>query len=97
MPDVPQALDHIRECLKIDPDHKLCFAFYKVAKKLNKQMEAAKKKLLNEEYEEALGKVDACFGTTENHEALLKNVVEFSEKKISLPFFQMLIFRCKKP
>jgi DnaJ family protein C protein 3 len=34
-------------------------------------MEAAKKKLLNEEYEEALGKVDACFGTTENHEALL--------------------------
>jgi DnaJ family protein C protein 3 len=34
MPDVPQALDHIRECLKIDPDHKLCFAFYKVAKKI---------------------------------------------------------------
>lgn len=71
MPDVPQSLDQIRECLKIDPDHKTCFAFYKVAKKLNKQMESAKKKLQSGEYEEALGKVDAAFGTTENHEALL--------------------------
>ena len=76
MPDVPQALDMIRECLKIDPDHKLCFAFYKVAKKLNKQLESSRKKLANEEYEEALGKIDAAFGTTENHEALLRNVVE---------------------
>merc|ERR1712048_1129817 len=71
MPDVPQSLDMIRECLKIDPDHKLCFAFYKVAKKLNKQLDAAKKKLQHEEYEEALGKIDAALGTTENHEALL--------------------------
>lgn len=71
LPEVDQALDYIRECLKIDPDHKVCFAFYKVAKKLNKQLKMSKTMLTEENYDGALGKIDAAFGTTENHAALL--------------------------
>merc|ERR1711881_460378 len=71
MPDVTQALEQIRECLKIDPDHKICFAFYKVAKKLNKQIDMSRKKMAEEEYDEALDKLDKVFGSAENHEALL--------------------------
>lgn len=31
----------VRECLKLDPDHKQCFSHYKQVKKLNKQIQSA--------------------------------------------------------
>lgn len=31
----------VRECLKLDPDHKQCFGHYKQVKKLNKQIQSA--------------------------------------------------------
>ena len=31
----------VRECLKLDPDHKLCYGHYKKVKKLNKQIQSA--------------------------------------------------------
>lgn len=31
----------VRECLKLDQDHKQCFSLYKQVKKLNKQIESA--------------------------------------------------------
>lgn len=31
----------VRECLKLDPDHKQCYSHYKQVKKLNKQIQAA--------------------------------------------------------
>lgn len=31
----------VRECLKLDPDHKQCFSHYKQVKKLNKQILSA--------------------------------------------------------
>ena len=31
----------VRECLKLDQDHKRCFAHYKQVKKLNKLIESA--------------------------------------------------------
>jgi len=31
----------VRECLKLDQDHKQCFSLYKKVKKLNKQIESA--------------------------------------------------------
>lgn len=31
----------VRECLKLDPDHKHCFSHYKQVKKLNKQIQSA--------------------------------------------------------
>ena len=63
--------------MKIDPDHKVCFAFYKVAKKLNKQIDMSRKMLAEERFDDALGKLDAAFGTTENHEALLRKCCRY--------------------
>lgn len=34
-------LGEVRECLKLDPDHKQCFSHYKQVKKLNKQIMSA--------------------------------------------------------
>lgn len=34
-------LSEVRECLKLDPDHKQCFSHYKQVKKLNKQIMSA--------------------------------------------------------
>lgn len=31
----------VRECLKLDPDHKQCYSHYKLVKKLNKQIQSA--------------------------------------------------------
>lgn len=31
----------VRECLKLDPDHKQCFSHYKQVKKLNRQIMSA--------------------------------------------------------
>lgn len=31
----------VRECLKLDPDHKQCYNHYKLVKKLNKQIQSA--------------------------------------------------------
>lgn len=33
--EVEESLDNVRECLKLDPDHKSCMDFYKPTKKLN--------------------------------------------------------------
>ncbi|ETN81612.1 tetratricopeptide repeat protein [Necator americanus] len=38
--DVEEALSQIRECLKLNPDHKECFPFYKKVKKLAKMRES---------------------------------------------------------
>uniref|UniRef100_A0A8C9FAX3 DnaJ heat shock protein family (Hsp40) member C3 n=1 Tax=Pavo cristatus TaxID=9049 RepID=A0A8C9FAX3_PAVCR len=35
------SLSEVRECLKLDQDHKRCFSLYKQVKKLNKQIESA--------------------------------------------------------
>lgn len=44
----------IRECLKLDPDHKECFQFYKKVKKVNKFNNDAQDQLNNKEYEECI-------------------------------------------
>ena len=40
----------VRECLKLDPDHKQCFAHYKKVKKLNKQILSAETLIQDERY-----------------------------------------------
>lgn len=45
-PSGPEALSHrvrseVRECLKLDPDHKQCYSHYKKVRKLNKQILSA--------------------------------------------------------
>lgn len=37
----PLISSEVRECLKLDPDHKQCYSHYKQVKKLNKQIQSA--------------------------------------------------------
>ncbi|XP_064100680.1 dnaJ homolog subfamily C member 3-like [Macrobrachium nipponense] len=52
--DVEQGLNEIRECLKLDPDHKNCFTLYKKIKKINKILNDAQEYVNNKEYEECV-------------------------------------------
>ncbi|XP_011707323.1 PREDICTED: dnaJ homolog subfamily C member 3 [Wasmannia auropunctata] len=51
--DVDEALKEIRECLKLDPDHKQCFPFYKKIRKIKKLLQDAETALEDKDY-------DAC-------------------------------------
>lgn len=50
--DVEQGLSEIRECLKLDPDHKECFQLYKKIKKVNKLNSDSQELINNKQYEE---------------------------------------------
>ncbi|XP_068124030.1 dnaJ homolog subfamily C member 3 [Hyperolius riggenbachi] len=60
------SLSEIRECLKLDPDHKDCFAHYKQVKKLNKQIQSAEELIQQGRYEDAVGKYEAVVKTEPN-------------------------------
>lgn len=47
-----ESLKAIRECLKLDPDHKKCFAFYKQIKKVEKVLVEAETAVENNNYAE---------------------------------------------
>ncbi|KAA0199689.1 DnaJ-like protein subfamily C member [Hyalella azteca] len=60
MGDVEHTLGEIRECLKLDPDHKNCFAVYKKVKKVNKLVEGLQEQVNNKQFaecSEAAGKI----------------------------------------
>ncbi|RXG72663.1 DnaJ-like protein subfamily C member 3 [Armadillidium vulgare] len=52
--DVDQALSEVRECLKLDPDHKECFSLYKRVKKIAKFTKDAQEYSNNKEYTECV-------------------------------------------
>lgn len=52
--DVDQGLSEIRECLKLDPDHKECFTFYKKVKKVAKVVGNLQEYTNNKEWEECV-------------------------------------------
>jgi DnaJ family protein C protein 3 len=54
--DIENALAQIRECLRLNPDHKLCFPFYKRIKTLAKQREALKKTVEAKKWMECIAK-----------------------------------------
>ncbi|KAM9320601.1 dnaJ homolog subfamily C member 3 [Gastrophryne carolinensis] len=61
--DHEMSLSEIRECLKLDPDHKNCFTHYKQVKKLNKQIQAAEELIQEGRYEDAISKYEAVLKT----------------------------------
>lgn len=72
------ALKEIRECLKLDPEHKDCFPFYKKVKKVEKALSDANEFLENKEY-------DDCIQSTERalkHETELPMII-FNAKQLS--------------
>jgi DnaJ homolog subfamily C member 3 len=52
------ALKEIRECLKLDPEHKLCFPFYKKVKKIDKFVGDAEMHRENKEYQECISSAE---------------------------------------
>lgn len=57
--DAEESLGEIRACLKLDPDHKACFAHYKKVKKLASHLKTAQEHLNSEQYEECIEKAMA--------------------------------------
>ena len=53
----------IRECLKLDPDHKECFPFYKKAKKLVKQMQSVHNFINDKKWGDCITKAEAMLKT----------------------------------
>lgn len=48
------ALKEIRECLKLDPEHRDCFPFYKKIKKVEKAMSDAQQNLDEQDYDDCI-------------------------------------------
>ncbi|XP_051565825.1 dnaJ homolog subfamily C member 3-like isoform X1 [Myxocyprinus asiaticus] len=64
--DHEMSLNEVRECLKLDPDHKQCFSHYKQVKKLNKQIQAAEELIQQEKYSDAVSKYESVMKTEPN-------------------------------
>ncbi|KAL5004932.1 hypothetical protein ScPMuIL_018388 [Solemya velum] len=56
MGEADESLIQIRECLKLDPDHKDCFAHYKKVKKLVKQMNSIQEMINEQRYMDCVEK-----------------------------------------
>ncbi|XP_062982126.1 dnaJ homolog subfamily C member 3 [Elgaria multicarinata webbii] len=56
--DQEQSLSEVRECLKLDQDHKECFSHYKRVKKLNKQIMSAEDLIQEGRYQDAIDKYE---------------------------------------
>ncbi|KAM8856456.1 dnaJ homolog subfamily C [Spinachia spinachia] len=64
--DHEMSLNEVRECLKLDPDHKQCYSHYKQVKKLNKQIRSAEELIQEERYEDAVSKYEGVMKTEPN-------------------------------
>jgi DnaJ family protein C protein 3 len=71
MGEAEDSLREIRECLRLDPDHKVCFPFYKKVKKLDKQLRTASEMIQNQDYVRAVTKLETILTTDELSEALI--------------------------
>ncbi|KAJ8282171.1 hypothetical protein COCON_G00046900 [Conger conger] len=61
--DHEMSLTEVRECLKLDPDHKQCFSQYKQVKKLNKQILAAEDLIQQQRFGDAISKYESVMKT----------------------------------
>uniref|UniRef100_A0A8C2I498 DnaJ homolog subfamily C member 3 n=1 Tax=Cyprinus carpio TaxID=7962 RepID=A0A8C2I498_CYPCA len=74
--DHEMSLNEVRECLKLDPDHKQCFSHYKQVKKLNKQIQAAEELIQQEKYSDAVSKYESIMKTEPNVPQFILNAKE---------------------
>ncbi|XP_069105211.1 dnaJ homolog subfamily C member 3-like [Argopecten irradians] len=63
MGDAENSLINIRECLKLDPDHKECYPHYKKVKKLVKQLQSAQDLRNEKQYEDCIAKAHQILTT----------------------------------
>lgn len=71
------ALKEIRECLKLDPEHKDCFPFYKKLKKVEKSITDANDALSNRDYSECIRAAEKVLKLETNI-----NMVKFTAKQL---------------
>ncbi|KAM4608554.1 dnaJ homolog subfamily C [Polymixia lowei] len=64
--DHEMSLNEVRECLKLDADHRGCYSLYKQVKKLNKQIQSAEELIQEQRFEEAVSKYEAVMETEPN-------------------------------
>ncbi|KAK3915928.1 DnaJ-like protein subfamily C member 3 [Frankliniella fusca] len=76
----PESLKEIRECLKLDPEHKDCFPHYKKVKKVEKQLTDAQEALQSQDYKRCID---------------LANKVLISEPKVANIRFQAFDKLCQ--
>lgn len=72
------ALKEIRECLKLDPEHRDCFPFYKKVKKVEKALTDAQEFLENKEHDDCIRSIERVL----KHESDVPMIV-FSAKQLS--------------
>lgn len=77
--DAANSLKEIRECLKLDPEHKLCFPFYKKIKKIDKFLNDAETYREEKNFEE-------CISSAEK---VIKN-----EKDVPMIVFSANLYLC---
>ncbi|XP_033759838.1 dnaJ homolog subfamily C member 3-like [Pecten maximus] len=63
MGDAENSLINIRECLKLDPDHKECYPHYKKVKKLVKQLQSIQDMRNEKQYEDCIAKAHQILKT----------------------------------
>ncbi|BFZ00647.1 hypothetical protein BsWGS_03685 [Bradybaena similaris] len=63
MGEEEESLMQIRECLKLDPDHKECFEHYKKLKKLVKQLQNVQEARNSRQYDECINKANQIMKT----------------------------------
>lgn len=61
--DLEQTLNTVRECLRLDQDHKECFKQYKKAKKLNKHFMKVEEYINGGQENEAINELNECIET----------------------------------
>lgn len=74
--DHEMSLNEVRECLKLDPDHKQCFSHYKQVKKLNKQIQGAEELIQEQKYSDAVNKYESVMKTEPNVPQFIHNAKE---------------------
>lgn len=70
--DADESLNEVRECLKLDPDHKKCHDHYKKVKKLVQQMKSIGEFISNQRWDDCLAKVDQMLKTESKVDAFLQ-------------------------
>lgn len=75
MGDEEESLREIRECLKLDQDHKECHEHYKKVKKLVKQLTSAQDKINEGLYSEAIVKLEAALKTESSQSKIVLKIL----------------------
>lgn len=88
--EVDESLATIRECLKLDSDHKQCHSHYKKVKKLASQVNAMNEFTKENQYSECIGKANAAL-KTESQIPLVVHMIKAKKchcsSKVSVSFF----------